>query len=586
MALQGRMEEAARHLRLGLLRQGYANDALLNSPPVQMGLIPRHDYMLSSLTEKGKILEIYYEKTGDQQYLEAALRNFQQGMVYLDSIRILQVDDVAAEAARQVANNFIYDAIQVAYQRYALAPTEAKLEQLFQLSEQGKSYTVRQAVFRQLGFLEFEGEMRQLLQREQHVRHSLQRYKQLGVQDSIILAAGQYEAFIDSLRTSSSPVWRAYYQERFANEPFALEQARQLLDDTTAILSFVHGPGAGLCFVITAATAEVLALPMQDGRLAEAALALKENLRTGSTGPFPENARRLYQLAFSGAIQRLPANIRSLIIVPDGALHGLPFECLLTGEASGKPLADYPYLMDQYSISYAYSVGVYDYLKQLPEKEKEFEIGAFLSDYKKGEAEGSPLRCSDQPLGKMASRSKSIIRHFKRRGHPTICKEGAGEAVFKSLAEQCRILHFSSHGCAEASQARDYAILFTLDGKDGEDGSLKSGEILSLNLQGAALAVLSLCDTHAGINRPGEGLASIARAFTIAGCPSLLASTCKAGQGPTAEITALFYDQLLAGQPKDAALSIAKKQYRQRNPEAEAAVWAPLILIGDRRALY
>ncbi|MCB0616031.1 MAG: CHAT domain-containing protein, partial [Phaeodactylibacter sp.] len=488
LALQGRLEDASRYLSRALLRMGYPNENLMLCPSVQMNLVVRHDFMLSGLQVKGEILSLHYEKSGDPTYLEVALRNYQQGMVYLDSIRILQVDDAEADSARSLANGIISNAIRTAYLLYKLYPSEARQEELFQLAERGKSYTVRQAIFRQLGFLEFEGEMQELLQREQQLRRSLQVQKQEGGQDSVIRTTRKYEVFIDSLRTSDSPIVKSYYLERFSNEVISLREARQLLDDTTAIFSFVHGPGAGLCFVITANKTEVLSLPMEDGRIAEAAQALKDNLQTGSTGPYPENAHRLYQLAFSEALQLLPEDIRSLIIVPDGALHGLPFECLLTGKASTQLMSDYPYLMDEYSISYVYSVGVYDYLKKLPEKQKDYEIGAFLSGYKEGESEGQPLRCADQPLDEMASRSKNIIRNFKQRGHSTICKEEAGEATFKSLAGQCRILHFSAHGCAEASQARDYAILFTLDGENGEDGNLRSGEIFSLGLAGTALA--------------------------------------------------------------------------------------------------
>ncbi len=588
LSLQGRLEEARRYLRLALIRLGYPNDSLLESPPVEVGLIPRHDFLLSGLQTKGEVMALCYEATGERQYLEAALNNYRQGLIYLDSIRILTADDAAVDSARRLADGIVSNAIRTAYQLYLQEPSQARLAQLFQLAEQGKSYAVRQAVFRQMGFLEFEGEMQQLLQREQHLRRSLQRYKEegQGFQDSVVQATRQYEAFIDSLRVSRSPAWRAYYRERFSNEAIGLEQAQGLLDDTTAILSFVHGPGAGLCFVITRAKAEVLALSMDDGRIARQASALKENLQTGSTAAFADNASQLYRLAFADPLRRLPAGIRSLVIVPDGALHGLPFECLIMEKTSGRPLAESSYLADRYWVSYAYSVEVYDHLKKLPEEEKKWEIGAFLAEYAAGEAQDSPLRCADTPLREMAGQSRSIIRTFKSKGYATSCDEKAGEAVFKKRAGACRILHFSAHGCAEASQARDYAILFTQDGRGGQDGNLRSGEILSLDLYGTALAVLSMCDTHYGINQPGEGLASIARAFSIAGCSSLLASTFKALEPPTAEITASFYDHLLKGAPKDVALALAKRQYRQRHPQAEPASWAPLILIGNNKALY
>lgn len=585
LALQGRLEEASRYLRLGLLRQGYSNDNLLDSPALQPDLVPRTDFMVSSLQEKGNILRLYYKQTDDQQYIEAALNNFEEGMAYLDSIRILQADDAAAESARRVANGFINDAVQMIYQLYKADPKEERLDQLFQIVERGKSYTVRQSVFRQLSFLEFEGEMKRLLQREQELRWDLQHYKDVGQQDSVIFATQEYESFVKNLRTSASPIRRAYYTERFSDKTTDLRQAQQLLDDTTALLSYVHGPGAGLCFVITAASAEVLPLPMDDGRIAKAAVALRANLQSGSISNFYENAHHLYQLVLSDAIERLPANTRRLVIVPDGVLHGLPFESLVMEKAPDKN-TDSSFLIDKYWISYVYSVGVYNYLKQLPETNKTYEIGAFLSAYQQGEGSGNTLRCADTPLKEVLDASKSIVRAFKSKDYSTKCVEKAGEADFKNQAKDCRILHFAAHGCAESNLVNDYAILMTLDGEGGEDGNLRSGEILSQNLHGTALAVLNACDTHYGINRPGEGLHSIARAFTVAGCSSLLATTFKAQEPPTAEITELFYGYLLDGAPKDVALGLAKRQYRKQNPSAEPASWAPLILIGENRALY
>ena len=586
LALDGELEEAERFLQLSLQRLGYPNDKLMESPPLQMHLPTRQDFLLSAIQVKGFILNLHHTLSGKQGFLDAALANYRQGIIYMDSIRILQVDDAAAEGVRQIANGFLADAIRTAYLLYKLGPSEERLEQLFQLNEEAKSYTVRQAVFRRLGFMELESEMKALLQQEQELRRNMRRYNQKGLPDSVLITAARYKAFIDGLRSSNEPVRQSYYQERFSDNPLSLQQLRHSLDDTTAILSFVHAPGIGLCFVATADGLDILELPMEDGRIAATATALKANLQSGSMATFPQNAHRLYKLVFSEALTRLPEAIQRLVIVPDGALHGLPFECLLTERFERRTGSNPSYLLDEYWVSYVPSIGIYQSLKRLPSKGKQFEVGVFLSEYESGEAAGTPLRCDDRPLETMARYSEDIHQLFTREGHSSHRENSAGESSFKSRASHCRIVHLAAHGCANASLPRDYAILFTLGKDQAEDGSLQAGEILSLRLDGTELVVLSMCDTHTGINRPGEGLLSLARAFSIAGCSSLLASTIKSRQEPTAVITYEFYRQLLAGKPKDVALGLAKRQYRKEHPDAAPAEWSPLILIGGHKPLY
>lgn len=586
LALDGELEKADKFLQLSLQRLGYPNKNIMESPPVQMDLPPRQDFLLSAIQVKGLILNLHHAFSNKPQLLDAALDNYRQGIIFLDSIRILQVDDAAAEGARRIANGFLADAIRTAYALYELAPSEERLRQLFQLAEEAKSYTVRQAVFRRLGFMELESEMQTLLQREQELRRNMQYYKQKGLPDSVLITTAQYKAFIENLRSSDNPVRRSYYQERFSNDNLNWQRARRTLDDTTAVLSFVHATNIGLCFVLTAQGLEVVELPMEDGRIAATASALKANLQSGSLSTFPRNAHRLYQLALSDAVSRLPKTVRRLVIVPDGALHGLPFECLLTKQTWSQKGAEQPYLLNKYWISYMPSVSIYESLKELPNPNPAFEIGLFWSDYEEGEAAGNSLRCDDYPLEKMIQSSENIYRRFRREGYNSQRAAAAGEAAFKRKASQCRILHLAAHACVNARLPGDYAILFTLDKDKVEDGNLQVEEILSLRLDSTELVVLSMCNTQAGVHRPGEGLLSIARAFSIAGCSSLLASTIRSRQAPVAFITSEFYDLLLAGKPKDVALAEAKRRYLRQHRGAEPAEWAPLILMGNHQPMY
>ncbi len=587
LALDGELKEADRYLKLSLQRLGYPNDNLLESPPLKMNLPTRQDFLLSAIQVKGELLKLHYSLSNQPYFLDAALDNYREGIVYLDSVRILQVDDAAAEGVRNIATEFLADAVRTAYTLYQLNPSDERLNQLFELTEEAKSYSIRQSVFRRLGFIEFESEMQALLQQEQKLRNNLQYYNQQGMPDSVLLTTEQYKDFIGNLRSSKDPVQRSYYQERFSRDRISLLKACRSLDDTTAILSFVHAPGIGLCFILTARGAEVIELPMEDGRIAATAAALRDNLRSGSVTVFPQNAHRIYEWVFSDAIRRLPPAIRRLVIAPDGALHGLPAECLLTEKPDRSGAAKQSYLLDKYWISYTPSATIYQSLQRSQNPiQQPFEIGLFLSDYKDGEAEENPLRCDDYPLETMARYSDDVHRRFRREGHKSYREAAAGEAAFKKKASQFRILHLTAHGCINTSLPGDYSILFTLDGDDTEDGSLRAEEILSLRLYGTDLVVLSMCNTQAGAHRSGEGLLSIARAFSIAGCSSLVASTVRSRQLPTALIISEFYEQLLAGKPKDVALGAAKRRYLKQHPSAEPAEWAPLILMGDYHPMY
>src|SRR6185369_4021598 len=58
--------------------------------------------------------------------------------------------------------------------------------------------------------------------------------------------------------------------------------------------------------------------------------------RDGSEG---EGAARMHRLLVRDAIGRLPASITRLVVVPDAALHRVPFDAL-RAEAASAPLAE------------------------------------------------------------------------------------------------------------------------------------------------------------------------------------------------------------------------------------------------------
>ena len=111
-------------------------------------------------------------------------------------------------------------------------------------------------------------------------------------------------------------------------------------------------------------------------------------------------------------------------------------------------------------------------------------------------------------------------------------------------------------------------------------------ELSAVDLSGLELVFLSACETNAGKVVNGEGIMSISRAFTNAGCKNIITSLWKAEDHVTSFLSQKFYQHLENGHTPAKALQLSKiellrdKSYSQfRSPN----YWAHLIYIGNIR---
>ena len=125
---------------------------------------------------------------------------------------------------------------------------------------------------------------------------------------------------------------------------------------------------------------------------------------------------------------------------------------------------------------------------------------------------------------------------------------------------------------------------YPVNGLPSNENNLYLQEIYDLRLDSAQLVILSACETGTGQLTKGEGLMSLSRAFTYAGCSNIIASLWKADDRSTSWIIQRFYHHLQNGYDAAEALQMAKLDYLQSSDIEKRFkspnYWAHLVLTG------
>jgi len=393
------------------------------------------------------------------------------------------------------------------------------------------------------------------------------------------------EAEVREQIAAEDPSQGSQSQPAFAN----LHQVRQALADDEALLSFQIAPdenlfrdfGGGSWLLVSTRSGTRIVRLARDRVSLRPAVALFNGLFERRDGSEVRPAVGLYRDLLAAGLGSLPPTVRRLVIVPDDALHLLPFAAL-------RRSADEPPLAARYEISVIPSATLWLHWRTHRPLTAAEPLLALADPRRPGDSADSQQRATERAaifadglrLGALPfarREGQSAVRHLDAGSVLRVGGEASEGFIKHADLRRFAILHFATHAVLDDQYPERSGVLLTAQPAN-EDGLLQIHEIVALPLDGR-IVVLSSCRSATGHMLRGEGVMGMARAFFQAGAHTVVASLWPLRDDDGAALFDRFYIHLAQGKSVAAALRAAQRDRIEAG--APPYAWAGLLVLGD-----
>lgn len=350
-----------------------------------------------------------------------------------------------------------------------------------------------------------------------------------------------------------------------------LKNIQEQLNNDVAVLQYIWVDSLLICLAVGKEDAKVFSI------------AVTTDINTSFTQyraalHNPKEGTRFSGYALSAKLHRfiqqeLPAFInekKHWIILPDGPLHAIPFETLITDTD------ERIYLVQEKIISYHYSFTLLLQKKQTRSVNRQTYASAPFAD--------AAFRVNHQFLPALIHSNEEI----KSLQGTVVQNSNASKEHFLQHARNCSLIHLATHAQAEENDSLNgntFIQFHPQKGKVTESSRLYLHELYSMRFNQNPLVILSACETGSGMQSQGEGLLSLARGFMYAGSSGIVSSLWKADDQTTAFLMQQMHDYLKKEFTVEQALYLAKKDLlsnKEIDPRFKSpAYWGQFIYIGD-----
>lgn len=563
----------------------------LSCPNLEHSVSPWHT--LTAVSQKVDILWGRYRETNEVHFLEASLACSQKA---LDKLRKLRQEHNNEQEKLRINNywhTLFENAMRAAMELHNISQNPEYLATAFEISEQSKAMLLMEAVLDNQ-VLESDDQTAQLVDQRQRVQTRIFRLHEaintattpsqelVALQAELFQAEKELEHIILAIQRANPK----YSDLVHAFDVVTVNELKPILKvDQRALIEYFYADSAIYTLLVTEDTFIVQTYfpnPAFDSSLQSLTNTMHQIPAASSKDKatqYASHSARVLDAIWRPIEKFLPKNIT---VIPDGPLSFISFESLASvGPKQGQiEFHNLSYLLDHYTISYDYS-GTFmarQAARMVVPANKMLAIAPSFGEH----AEVPELAESKRGVQKLAS---------EYNGVQALVGENGSKRAFLQNAESNQIIDLATHGRFDSKNFLNSCIYFSPDGSG--DSILFLNELYTLNLP-AELAILEACETGFGDYHQGEGVMSLARGFTYAGCRSVLMSLWKVSESKsTRTIMDGFFNNLADSLPRDEAIAKAKRDFLKqiRNERGYSSVqahpfyWSELVMIGDHSPL-
>ena len=271
--------------------------------------------------------------------------------------------------------------------------------------------------------------------------------------------------------------------------------------------------------------------------------------------------------------------VTRLLVVPDGALHGVPFEVLTVPDG-------HELLVERFDVSYLPSAAFLVRRNAKPNRRWKWpwerELVAF-GDPPPAYPGGSAGTAAFPRLSHADEELRNIAAALAGQSELHVREDAQKRHLHQDL-RGLSLLHFSTHAVADTRDPDRSRILLAPAALGGPEEYLFLREIYDLDLGGVELVTLSACDTERGKVIRGEGVEGFSRALLAAGAASAVTTLWDVVDRTSAEFMKQFYYSLARGESKASALRRAKLRFLHSELAwSHPRYWAGYVLNGEGR---
>jgi CHAT domain-containing protein len=279
------------------------------------------------------------------------------------------------------------------------------------------------------------------------------------------------------------------------------------------------------------------------------------DLRSGQ--PEMRGNAELYNILI-GPVADLLQNGRPVAIIPDRALHGLPFGAIRCPE--NRYLIEYYPIIESPTLTHLLSV----------------DSGHVRRDTIVTFGAGNEDVAENREFASI----KTIYRTVSSFTGAEVTR-----AKFLDEMERAAIFHYAGHSAHDATDPLRSAIL--LDGDKGGPNNVTAVDIVGRKLRPHSVVILSSCDSSVGNSKDGVGIRGLTSAFLVSGASAVVGSLWPVESTSTSELMIGFHKAFATEQlPIAQALRKAQLAFIQANSKrSHPYYWSGFVVTSNFSAL-